>query len=130
MVDGRVQVVDDFDRNDRSKVFLAKIFIGRRPGGVDVVSRPLVSADFDAVRRIVHERCTSCHAVSPVHPAFQAAPAGVVLESDSQIAAEAARIHHQTVVTRVMPIGNLTNISEEERALIDRWYQAGAAVGE
>ena len=88
------------------------------------------SADFDAVRRIVHERCTSCHAVSPVHAAFQAAPAGVILETDSQIAAEAARIHHQTVVTRVMPIGNLTNISEEERALIDRWYQAGAAVSE
>jgi uncharacterized membrane protein len=25
-----------------------------------------------------------------------------------------------------MPIGNLTNITEEERALIDRWYRAGA----
>ena len=88
------------------------------------------AANFDAVRNVVHERCTSCHAASPTHPAFQAAPAGVVLETDAQIVAEALRIHHQTVVTRVMPIGNLTNITEEERRLIDRWYRAGAGVGE
>jgi uncharacterized membrane protein len=86
--------------------------------------------DFDAVRKVVHERCTSCHAASPKHPAFQAAPAGVVLETDVQIVAEALRIHHQTVVTRVMPIGNLTDITEEERDVIDRWYRAGAGVGE
>ena len=49
---------------------------------------------------------------------------GVVLDSDAQIVAEALRIHQQTVVTRVMPIGNLTGISEEERDLIDRWYQS------
>jgi uncharacterized membrane protein len=88
------------------------------------------SVDFDAVRTVVHERCTSCHAASPAHPGFQAAPAGVVLETDRQIMAEALRIHHQTVVTRVMPIGNLTNITEDERALIDRWYRAGAGAGQ
>ena len=82
--------------------------------------------DFDAVRTVVHQRCTTCHAASPEHPGFQAAPAGVVLETDRQIMAEALRIHHQTVLTRVMPIGNLTSITEEERALIDRWYRAGA----
>ena len=87
------------------------------------------SVDFDAVRTVVHQRCTGCHAALPTYPGFQAAPAGVVLETDRQIAAEALRIHHQTVVTRVMPIGNLTNITEEERALIDRWYRAGAGAG-
>jgi len=82
--------------------------------------------DFDAVRTVVHQRCTTCHAASPEYPGFQAAPGGVVLETDRQIVAEALRIHQQTVVTRVMPIGNLTSITEEERALIDRWYRAGA----
>jgi len=84
--------------------------------------------DFDAVRTVVHQRCTTCHAASPEHPGFQAAPAGVVLETDRQIVAEALRIHQQTVVTRAMPIGNLTSITEEERAMIDRWYRAGAGV--
>jgi uncharacterized membrane protein len=88
------------------------------------------SVDFAAVRTVVHEHCTTCHAESPEHPGFQAAPAGVVLETDRQIAAEALRIHQQTVVTRVMPIGNLTGISEDERALIDRWYRAGAGAGQ
>ena len=75
------------------------------------------------VRKIIYDRCTSCHAYEPTHPAFPAAPGGVVLENDEQIVAEAQRIHQQTVVTRVMPIGNLTGISEEERELLDRWYQ-------
>ena len=86
--------------------------------------------DFDAVRAVVHERCTTCHAATPVHPGFQAAPAGVVLETDAQIVAEALRIHQQTVVTRAMPIGNLTKITEDERSVIDRWYRAGTGARE
>ena len=78
---------------------------------------------FADVRTIVHHRCTNCHSAEPTHPAFPAAPGGVVLDSDAQIVAEAQRIHQQTVVTRVMPIGNLTNISEEERDVLDRWYR-------
>ena len=87
------------------------------------------SVDFDAVRAVVQQRCTSCHAAAPEHPAFQAAPAGVVLETDGEIVAAALRIHQQTVVTRAMPIGNLTGITDAERDLIDRWYRAGAEVG-
>jgi uncharacterized membrane protein len=79
---------------------------------------------FDDVRTVVHHRCTTCHSSVPTHPAFPAAPAGVILDTDQQILAEAQRIYQQTVVTRVMPIGNLTNISEEEREMLDRWYQS------
>jgi len=77
---------------------------------------------FDDVRAVVAHRCMTCHSSDPTHPAFPAAPGGVILDTDAQIVAEAQRIHQQTVVTRVMPIGNLTNISEEERDIIDRWY--------
>jgi uncharacterized membrane protein len=80
-------------------------------------------ADFAAVRRIVHERCTNCHSAQPVHAAFPSAPAGVMFDSDAEIRNEAQRIHQQTVVTRVMPIGNLTSMSEDERQVIDDWYQ-------
>ena len=82
------------------------------------------SVSFDDVRTVVHHRCTTCHSSTPTHPAFPAAPAGVELDTDAQIVAEAERIHQQTVVTRVMPIGNLTGISEEERQIIDRWHSA------
>jgi uncharacterized membrane protein len=82
------------------------------------------AAALDEVRSVVMQRCTTCHSAQPTHPAFLAAPGGVVLDTAEQIEAEAQRIHQQTVLTRVMPIGNLTHITEEERALIDGWYQA------
>lgn len=78
----------------------------------------------DTIRPIIHSRCTICHSESPSHVAFPAAPSGVMLDNDRQILAEASRIHQQTVVLKSMPIGNLTAISDSERALIDAWYQA------
>ena len=80
-------------------------------------------ASFDQVRNVINARCTSCHSAAPVHPAFPAAPLGVKLDTDEQILAEADRIHQQTVLTRVMPIGNLTAMTDEERQIIDAWYQ-------
>ena len=75
------------------------------------------------IRPIIESRCTTCHSQSPTHIAFPAAPSGVVLDTDEEIVSEALRIHQQTVVLKAMPIGNLTQISEDERALIDAWYQ-------
>jgi uncharacterized membrane protein len=74
------------------------------------------------VRNVINARCTSCHSSSPVHPAFPAAPLGIELDTDEQIIAEADRIYLQTVVTRVMPIGNLTSMTDEERQIIDQWH--------
>ncbi len=78
------------------------------------------------VGAVIRTRCTVCHSATPTHLAFPAAPAGVLLDTDQQIQDEALRIHQQTVVLKVMPIGNLTEISEDERQLIDAWYRGGA----
>jgi uncharacterized membrane protein len=78
---------------------------------------------FDQVRNVINARCTSCHSGAPVHPAFPVAPLGIMFDTDDQILTEADRIYQQTVVTRVMPIGNLTNMTNEERLVIDTWYQ-------
>jgi uncharacterized membrane protein len=94
------------------------VMIAPSPKGTNAVT-----ATFDQVRNVVNARCTACHAEAPVHPAFPAPPLGVVLDTDERILAEAARIHQQTVVTRVMPIGNLTAMTDEERQIIDDWYQ-------
>ncbi len=85
---------------------------------------PNTAVSLDAIRPIIHSRCTICHSASPTHAAFPAAPSGVMLDTDTQIMAEASRIHQQTVVLKAMPIGNLTDISETERAAIDAWYQS------
>ncbi len=75
------------------------------------------------VQPIIERRCTSCHSAEPTHAAFPAAPAGVVLDTPAQIRAEALRIHQQAVVLRAMPIGNLTQMTDHERAVIDAWYR-------
>jgi uncharacterized membrane protein len=75
------------------------------------------------VRPIIEERCANCHSASPTHIAFPAAPLGVMLDTDAQIRTEASRIHQQTVVLKAMPIGNLTEMTEEERQMIDAWYR-------
>ncbi len=81
------------------------------------------SVSFGQVQNVINARCTSCHSAAPVHPAFPSPPLGIVLDTEEEIVAEAARIHQQTVVTRVMPIGNLTAMTDEERDIIDRWFR-------
>ena len=87
-------------------------------------SRATTSAalSLEDIRPVIEHRCVTCHSAEPTHIAFPAAPAGVMFDSEAQILADAGRIYQQTVVTRAMPIGNLTGISEEERLMIDAWY--------
>ncbi|HNP64866.1 MAG TPA: urate hydroxylase PuuD, partial [Woeseiaceae bacterium] len=82
------------------------------------------SVSFEDVRAVIKARCTICHSAAPVHPAFPAAPLGVILDNDEQIHADAERIYLQSVVTRVMPIGNLTAMTDEERDIISQWYRS------
>jgi uncharacterized membrane protein len=81
---------------------------------------------FAQVQAVIAERCVPCHAERPAQPGFAQAPAGVMLDSTQRIAAAAPRIHQQVVVTRAMPIGNITGMTEEERSLLGRWLAAGA----
>ena len=50
----------------------------------------------------------------------------VRVDTPDQVAAHAQAIYQQVVVTKIMPMNNVTGITEEERALIGRWFQAGA----
>ena len=54
------------------------------------------------------------------------APKGVVFDTPADIAREAGRIHAQTVASRAMPLGNLSGMTDEERARLGRWVGAGA----
>ena len=77
----------------------------------------------DEVRGIVDARCASCHSSAPSHPAFPAPPLGIIFDTEEQIVSDADRIYQQTVVTRVMPIGNLTGMTDDERRAIAGWYR-------
>ncbi|MBJ7313201.1 urate hydroxylase PuuD [Rugamonas sp. CCM 8940] len=83
-------------------------------------------ADFSRVQAIVTQRCVSCHAAQTTQPGFATAPAGVMLHTPELIHQHAAKINQQAVVLKSMPIGNMTNITPEERAEIGAWFAAGA----
>ena len=71
--------------------------------------------------QIIETRCIACHARQPTQPGFVAPPLGIVLESPEEILNRAERIAF-TVQTRYMPIGNLTGMTDQERASVASWY--------
>jgi len=109
-------------------VLLLAVVIAAAPPALGPAAPGTASAAelFAEVETIVKQRCTSCHAVSPTQPGFTAAPKGVVLESAEDMVTQALQIHQQTVVSKAMPIGNLTQMTDAERATLDQWFQAGA----
>lgn len=82
---------------------------------------------FSQVQQVISQRCSSCHSATPTNPGFASAPAGVIMDEPSQIQQLAARIHAQSVATQVMPLGNITGMTVEERALIGSWVAQGAS---
>lgn len=86
------------------------------------------SVSFDRVRPIIASRCVACHAQRPRQEGIAVAPKGIVLETPAEIVANAAAIRQQAVATHAMPLGNLTQMTDAERALLGAWIDAGARV--
>ncbi|MEP7207059.1 MAG: urate hydroxylase PuuD [Casimicrobiaceae bacterium] len=80
---------------------------------------------FARVKSILAERCVACHATNPTQAGFAQPPKGLVLESDEEIALHAAKIA-ETVGNRYMPLANLTQMTDEERAVVATWFAQGA----
>ncbi|SHH23001.1 urate hydroxylase PuuD [Massilia sp. CF038] len=84
------------------------------------------AAQFAQVQTIIGQRCVSCHAAHPTQPGFASAPAGVMLDSEALIRQNAPRIYQQSVQLKAMPIANLTNMTDAERAQVAAWFEGGA----
>ncbi len=69
-----------------------------------------------------------CHSAKPTSPLFSAAPAGVMFDTPQQIQAQAARIQAQAVASQIMPLGNITQMTQEERNMVGAWIAKGAPV--
>jgi len=78
-------------------------------------------ATYEAVRAIVDQRCVVCHNA-------QIQQKNVALHEPALIRQHALNIYQQTVVLKVMPMNNATQITDAERDVLRRWYEAGAQV--
>ena len=79
------------------------------------------------IQQVINDRCVACHATKPTQAGFVSPPLGLVLETSEQINQNAVKIA-TTVQTRYMPLGNLTQMSDQERALIASWYVQTLAI--
>jgi len=84
--------------------------------------------DFARINSVIQERCAVCHSAQPSSPMFTTAPAGFVLDTPQQIQAQAAKIQAQSVTSQIMPLGNITQMTPEERELIGTWISQGAPI--
>ena len=78
-------------------------------------------SSFAAVKAVIDQRCQLCHNA-------QLASKSVALHTPELIAQHAQQVYQQAVVLRLMPQNNATQITDEERALIKRWFEAGASL--
>lgn len=74
---------------------------------------------------ILVSRCATCHSAQPT--LMPSAPKGAMFDTVAQIDARAALIHQQVAVLRVMPPGNLTGLTDDERAAIARWWAGSSS---
>ncbi|GGE65545.1 urate hydroxylase PuuD [Massilia psychrophila] len=84
------------------------------------------AVQFAQVQAIVIQRCATCHADHPTQPGFATAPAGIALNTPEDIRQNAVKIYQQAVQMKAMPLANLTNMTDAERAQVGAWFEAGA----
>jgi uncharacterized membrane protein len=90
------------------------------------VSTARSAVAFAQAQDVIKGRCVPCHSAHPVQPGFTEAPNGVLFDTPTQIVNRAQQIYAQAVVTKTMPFGNLTGMTQDERDLIGAWVQEGA----
>ena len=86
------------------------------------------SVTYRDIHPIIVQRCQPCHSAKPSYPGFTAPPKGVVYDTPENIQILAQKIKMQAVTTIVMPPGNITEITDAERALLGAWVDAGAPI--
>ena len=92
--------------------------------GTEVVA----SVTPEQAHAIVATHCASCHSASPSHAAFSTAPAGLMFDSIEQIKRHKDRIYLQSVASYIMPLGNSTGMTQDERDQLGRWIADGANI--
>jgi uncharacterized membrane protein len=86
-----------------------------RPDAAAPMSAPVPS--LAQVQAVVEQRCVMCHNAQLAHK-------GVQLQTAALIEQQAQAIHQQAVLLKLMPLNNATAITDAERALLQRWFEA------
>ena len=110
-------------------LYLLVTYGGGRAGAAESAnSQALGAVTFADARVVIDRRCAACHSRQPSDVSLGVMPGGVTFDTPEEIVARAARIRERAVVTRTMPPGNKTRITDRERAVLARWIEQGSPV--
>ena len=73
-----------------------------------------------SAQAIVQQRCVTCHSADPTRDGFDAPPKGIAFDTPEQIVAQAQLIDRWAVQSKAMPLGNVTGMTDAERAELGR----------
>jgi uncharacterized membrane protein len=100
-------------------VLILVVIVVLKPAPVAAPTANVAPVAFAQVKSVLEQRCYMCHGET-------AQMKGIRLDQTDGVRANAQGVFQQVTVTRQMPLNNATQITEEERQLIARWYNGGA----
>jgi uncharacterized membrane protein len=90
----------------------------QRAAAQALASRP---AGYAEVRALLDQRCVLCHNANVQQK-------NVALHTPELLKQHAQAVYQQVAVLKLMPLNNATQITDAERELVKRWFEAGAPV--
>ena len=100
-------------------LLIVGLAIWRAPAPVPKTAASTAPVTMAEVKAVVDQRCVLCHNAETQQK-------NVALHTPALIKSHAQAMYQQVVVLKLMPLGNATQMIDAERALIKRWFEAGA----
>ena len=91
-----------------------------RPAARPAATSSDIPVTLAQVQTIIDQHCVVCHNATLQNK-------GVALHTADHVQRQALAIYQQAVVLKQMPMNNATQISDDERDTLRRWFEAGAA---
>ena len=102
-------------------LLLAGLAVALKPAPSPALPAAAAPPTYAEVRSVIDQRCAMCHNAA-------LAQKNVALHTPALLQQHAQAVHQQTVVLKLMPMNNATQITDAERDLLRRWFEAGAPV--
>ena len=120
---GNITKMTDAERKLLMSALAAWISGPQIAAKIAAANAPLVP--FEKIEVLVKARCSSCHTAKPVQEGFEAPPKNIKFDTPEQIVRQAAMIKRTAVLTKTMPLGNITKMTDAERKLLGLWIDQG-----
>jgi uncharacterized membrane protein len=94
-------------------------WLAPRPSAVPPAAAPAAPVTFAQVQQVMEQRCLICHNA-------QVQSKNVALHTPELLKQHAQSVYQQVWTLKLMPMNNATQITDAERQLVKRWFEAGA----